>query len=405
MLKCKLVPPSARSPFWRIRGGTYPHNGQRIDTTTGTTSKREAEEIFTKFQRDLLNGVLGKVSRTFCDAAISYIEARKPIGSQRQAIVGRVRKSDGEISPCLVLDIGECDCREITQETVNQIRRRRFRTNRHGKPYKDGTVVRELIQPLTAVLNYAHQQGWCDKPGFVRPKFNDQRSEYVLPEEAARILRAASPNNREWYLFSMLEGTRASETLDLAWKDCWVDTAWAVVRDTKDNDKDRGIALHPQIIEMLRRVPEKERVGKVFKTSRGKSYAEAEGGRGYKTGWKATMRRAGISRDLRVHDLRHTFGTLALTRMPTRMIELQMGHADPEHAMHRRYVHVPNPELIEAVGKLPWLDCPTQTYNEWAHSGFGGYAAPGSAPKHAAEPEQPATIKLSGARTKGERAA
>src|SRR6476646_6855227 len=98
---------------------------------------------------------------------------------------------------------------------------------------------------------------------------------------------------------------------------------------------------------MQRRVTENERVGKVFKTSRGKPYAEAEGGRGYKTGWKATQRRAGITRDLHVHDLRHTFGTLALTRMPARMIELQMGHADPEHAMHRRSVHVPQPELIE----------------------------------------------------------
>jgi integrase len=225
----------------------------------------------------------------------------------------------------------------------------------------------------------------------------------VLPEEAARILRAASPSNRRWYLFSMLEGTRAGETLDLDWKDCWVDAAWAVVRDTKRNQEDRGIALHPQIVEMLCRVPEKERVGKVFKTSRGKPYAEAEGGRGYKTGWKATKRRAGISRDLHVHDLRHTFGTLALTRMPARMIEQQMGHADPEHEMHRRYVHVPQPELIQAVAKLPWLDCPEQTYLEWAQSGFGRCEVPPVPLEEAVEPEQPAAIRLRVRRGKGVR--
>lgn len=148
MLKCKLVPPSARSPFWRIRGGTYPHNGKRIDATTGTTSKREADEILTKFQRDLLNGVLGKISRTFCEAALSYIEARNPTGSQREAIVGRLRKSDNEISPCLVLDIGERDCREITQETVNEIVRNRFHDQsprrtlqaRHYRPGIDPAV-------------------------------------------------------------------------------------------------------------------------------------------------------------------------------------------------------------------------------------------------------------------------
>jgi integrase len=295
-----------------------------------------------------------------------------------------------QLLPCL--ELAGRDCREINQETISEIVRKRFTTTRHGRPYKAGTILRELIQPLTAVLNYAHGRGWCDEPHFVRPKFNDQRSEYVLPDEAARILRAASPSNRKWYLFSILEGTRPSETLDLDWADCWLDAAWAVVRDTKDNEKDRGIALHPQIVEMLRRMPEKDRVGKVFKTSRGKPYAEAEGGRGYKTGWKATKRRAGISRDLHVHDLRHTFGTLALTRMPTRMIEQQMGHADPKHAMHRRYVHVPHPELIEAVAKLPWLDCPEQTYREWAQSGFARYEVPATAPADAAKPENPGTI-------------
>lgn len=406
MLKCKLVSPSDRSPFYRIRGGVYPGTRTRIDTTTGTSSKREAQAIFEKFLRDLLNGVLGRVSKGFADAAFSYIEARKPKGSQRAAIVGTVRKMDDEISPCLVLDIGDRDCRTIDQEAINEIVRKRFTLNRHGRPYKPGTIVRELIQPLTCVLNYAHTQGWCDKPHFVRPRFNDERSEYVLPEEAARILRAASPSNRQWYLFSMLEGTRPGEALDLDWKDCWLDAAWAVLRDTKDNEKDRGIALHPQIAEMLRRVPDKERVGKVFKTSRGNRYAEAEGGRGYKTGWKATKRRAQISRDLHVHDLRHTFGTLGLiSGMPTRMIEEQMGHADPEHAIHRRYVHVPRPELIEAVAKLPWIDCAEQTYREWAQSGFGGYVATETAHADAAEPEQPATIRQVAGGAKGGRVA
>jgi integrase len=147
-----------------------------------------------------------------------------------------------------------------------------------------------------------------------------------------------------------------------------------VLRDTKNNQEDRGIALHPQVIEMLSRIPQKERVGKVFKTSRGLPYAEADGGRGYKTGWKATTRRAGISRALHVHDLRHTFGTLGLVSgMPRRMIEEQMGHADT--SMFARYVHVPRPELIESVHKLPWLDYQDTSHREWAQSGFGSCSA------------------------------
>lgn len=108
----------------------------------------------------------------------------------------------------------------------------------------------------------------------------------------------------------MLEGTRAGETLDLDWRDVYLETSWAVIRDTKDNEEDRGIALHPQIAEMLSRVPAVQRVGKVFKTANGKAYAEADGGGRGKTGWNATKVRAGVER-LRFHDIRHTFATHA----------------------------------------------------------------------------------------------
>jgi integrase len=374
MLKCKLIPPSDRSPFWRIRGGTYPVTGKRIDTTTGTTQKREADAIFEQFQRDLLNGVLGRPTKSFADAAFSYIEARQPKGSQRAAIVGTVRKTDGEISPCLVLDFGDGDCRTIDQAAVNETVRRRFTTTRHGRSYKPGTIVRDLIQPLTAVLNYAHRQDWCDEPHFTRPKFNDKRNEYATIDQANRLLRAAAPHSRQWYLFPMLEGSRVSETLDLDWPDVQLNDSWAVLRDTKRNGEARGIALHPQIVEMLRAVPVAKPKGRVFKTDDGVGYAESEGGGRGKTGWNRTCRRAGIS-NLHLHDIRHTFATIALlSSMMPRLQRQQMGHEVDD--MYGRYAHVPRDELVRAVARLPWLEYQDITYLEWVRSGFGRYILP-----------------------------
>jgi len=52
----------------------------------------------------------------------------------------------------LVLDLAERDCRDISQETINDLIRKRFAKKRNGRPYKDDTILRELIQPLTAAL-------------------------------------------------------------------------------------------------------------------------------------------------------------------------------------------------------------------------------------------------------------
>ena len=58
---------------------------------------------------------------------------------------------------------------------------------------------------------------------------------------------------------------------------------------------------------------------------------------------------------MHIHDLRHTFATYALVAVvPSRMIKGQMGHARSED-MYSRYVHVPRPDLIQAISRIPPL--------------------------------------------------
>src|SRR5581483_6238631 len=52
--------------------------------------------------------------------------------------------------------------------------------------------------------------------------------------------------------------------------------------------------------------------------------------------YKAAVARAGL-RPLRFHDLRHTFGTLAVRRAEVPAVQAWMGHADIQTTM--RYVH------------------------------------------------------------------
>ena len=56
--------------------------------------------------------------------------------------------------------------------------------------------------------------------------------------------------------------------------------------------------------------------------------------------FKLYLAEAGLSADLRFHDLRHTAGTLALRQgMPLHVVSKMLGHSDPAMTL-RRYAHV-----------------------------------------------------------------
>jgi len=90
-----------------------------------------------------------------------------------------------------------------------------FQVTKHGRPYKPGSVMRALIVPLTAVLNHAATQGYCDPPHFLRPRYNDRRVRYGTTDECSRLLAASAPHAAAFWLFAMFIGDRISESLNL----------------------------------------------------------------------------------------------------------------------------------------------------------------------------------------------
>ena len=362
----KLIPPKGRRKTYFVRG-TDPVTHRRIDQTTKTADHKIAKQVRDKLEKDLLNGLLSRKVASFADMAAEYIEGRNPGISQTEAIIGRER-ADGSISPSLVTDFADVDdCRKIDQAWVNAIIKARFQVTKHGPPYKPGTIVRELIQPLTCVLNHAQTQGFCDVPGFLRPRYNDRRVRYGTADECARLLAASAPHAASIWLFAMFIGDRISESLKLQIEDVNLSGTWAVFRDTK-NDTHRGIALHAQIVELLRGIIGERRTGHVFLTDEGLPYETTP-----KKAWYAACERAAI-KNLHIHDLRHTFATNALVAgVPFEMVEKQMGHRSD--SMHARYAHVPDLPLIEAINRLPRIEFENPDYRTWARSGFGRVAS------------------------------
>jgi integrase len=356
-MSLKLVPPrEGRSQHWRIRGTI---KGQYIDESTGVSSQARAEEIRIKRENELLDQAIfgAKATTTFAVAAVSYLESRQPKGMQRYAIAGW-----NENSPCLMKDFGETLVNRIDQAKVNEVIAKRYR----GK--KPGTIVRNFLTPLTAVLHHAANQGWCDTPKpFTRPKFNDKRNRWASYEEADRLLQHAAPHVRPLILFLIQTGCRMAEAIDLKWEDINFEARWLVFCKTKWNEEPRGVPIHQQLATVLQQLPNygASPDSPVFLTDRGEPYTdrEREEGGQIKTAWRGACRRAGIV-NLRLHDLRHTFATWGLMlRVDARIQKEIQGHARTD--MGSRYAHVPNPEAIAEIDRFPFRWFEQETAREW----------------------------------------
>ena len=72
--------------------------------------------------------------------------------------------------------------------------------------------------------------------------------------------------------------------------------------------------------------------------------------------YKHVLKRAGL-RDVRFHDLRHTFGTRMIAKADIRRVQEWMGHADIQRTM--RYLHdAPHAEDAALVAEAFAVEAP-----------------------------------------------
>lgn len=321
------------SPNLYLRGTVRKH---RIYETTGTADPHAAEAIRIKKEAEILHASIHgeRTIRSFASAVLAYMEA--PGSTIRE---GRF------IFP-LVDALGLMTLDQITQERLDDYIARQYR----GR--SPATVLRNVITPVTTILNFAARRRWCDPPKFDRPRSPPGRKRWATYEEAGRLINAASPHIQRLIIFLLYTGARMGEALSLEWSDVDAEQGWLVFRDTKRGE-DRGLPLAAGVRPLL--PAEHDRRRPVFPAPHGGAYpVGGEGGGQIKTAWRATCARAAIV-DLRPHDLRHTFSTwLTMAGVHEQVRDELMGHAST--SMGRRYSHVPRQSLIDAVARLPRLE-------------------------------------------------
>ncbi len=183
---------------------------------------------------------------------------------------------------------------------------------------------------------------------------------FYRPDEVQQLAaHAANDQDAALYLTAAFTGLRASELRAVRWRSVdFGDSLIHVERGFTDEGGEdlpksyrvRSVPLMPQVAQVLSAVRRREFFiadeDLVFADSKGDVFGYDAMYRRY----RAAQKRAGL-RPLRFHDLRHSFGTMAVRAFPITDVQTWMGHADITTT--RKYIHYsPQPEAAARLGAL-----------------------------------------------------
>jgi integrase len=271
--------------------------GTRVRRRAQSDDPKLAAEEATALEADILRTAWHgerRGSRTFAEAALSYIEADAR-SEHTKAYVRRMLLALG----------GEVRLGQVDQDAATRLRRALLKPD--AKP---STYLRQVVTPLRAILRHAADRGWCNPPRIAAPKTPGGRTRYLLSDEAERLIAVAAPHLQPLIVFLIGTGARMAEAVYLDWRDVDLTGARAIFwADRTKTGKRRNAALPPRVIAALANLP--HRAGSVFLSDKRRPYADRRGAYGgqIKSGWYGAIRRAGLDPELTPHDLRHTWAS------------------------------------------------------------------------------------------------
>jgi integrase len=274
-----------------------------VAESCGTTDLEEAEQYLTFRLNEIRNAMVYGIrpTRTFQQAAIKFLEDH-----QGRKLFERYVYAFERVMP----HIGHLRLDRIHNDTLASYRRaRRADGVSVGTINKELSCIRRVLNLAARVWRHDNGISWLDAPPLIEMEKGATRKPYPLSwEEQDRLFRELPSHLQRIALFKVNTGCRTEEVLQLRWD--WevqvpeLDTSVFILPvidefQTK-NGQERVVVLN----SIARRVVEEQR-GKhlefVF-TYRGRPTKSI-----HNWGWKLARERAAL-RQVRVHDLRHTFG-------------------------------------------------------------------------------------------------
>jgi integrase len=267
---------------------------------------------------------------TFADAAEEWLRYVERDRERKASTVADYRHMVSRLKP----EFASMPIEDITPERIESYRDRlveRGRSNRTINKYL--VVLHGIFKRAMKVYGLrANPVALVEK----RPHTRRANIDVFSYEEVTALTRAAeSEQEAALYLTAALTGLRMGELLALRWRDIDFELDSVRVRrsftggreGTPKSGRERTVPMAGEVAKALARLSQRER----FTGDDDLVFVGARGGHlrpnDVRAGYKQSLEEAGL-RDLRFHDLRHTFGTHAIRAADSREVMEWMGHQD-----------------------------------------------------------------------------
>jgi integrase len=351
---CKFRLPDGRQvqrrlgPAWTERG--RPPAGH----FTKKTAEAELQAILTDARRGTLAGMV-KTGATFADAAAEWL---RYIEHDRKRRPSTLTDYKHVVRHSLLPEFGDLPLEAVTPERVDA-----FRARLVAEGKLSARTINKVLMLLHGVFRRAQRvYGLGSNPAALvdRQPFRPSGDFTVLAPAEVEALARAAATDQDAALFTVaaFTGLRLGELRALRWQD--VDFAkrlvhvrrnltWGVEGPPKSG-RVRSVPLIDQAARALDGLSRRE----FFTGDDDYVFVDVFGGpiddRQLRERFYAALDVAGLKR-LRLHDLRHTFGTLAVQAFPLSDVKAYMGHVDVQTTMI--YVHhVPQVDAAERLSRL-----------------------------------------------------
>jgi integrase len=329
---------------------------KRSRPPAGYLTRSAAEDAFKRFLETEGAGVVAGQGVTFGQAADGYLaslEAKITSGSFRASTLRTYRNIiEADLRPRW----GDRPAGTITRGEIDAYR---------GSLVDRGLAATTINQTRAVVRAIFAGADLKDDPSVAFDRAKTRRATsgaitFYRPDEVQQLVEHASDEqDAALYLTAAFTGLRASELRALRWRSVdFEDSLLHVERGFTDEGGEdlpksyrvRSLPMMPQVARALAGLRKRE----FFTSDDDLVFANVVGDildydAMYRR-YKRAQERASV-RPLRFHDLRHSFGTMAVRAFAITDVQTWMGHADITTT--RKYIHyAPQPEAAARLGAL-----------------------------------------------------
>jgi integrase len=235
-------------------------------------------------------------------------------------------------------------------ESIGSSRIERWRDERVRNHDMSRRLANKLLAILHGIFEYAvRKHGLLRNPvrdvEKLRESYDAARFDFYSPEEVRELVaKAGDSQDGVLYLTAAFSGLRRGELIGLLWEDVDFENhsirVWETVtlreRGLPKSRKSRTVPMVDDVAGALKGLKARERYTQPKDSVFAGEDSGPIDGSALRRRYIADLERAGL-RFLRFHDLRHTFGSLAINSVSIVQVQAWMGHADIKTTM--RYLH------------------------------------------------------------------